>query len=317
MQAGVLLPKDYDPEKRYPVVLHLPSFGGDYFPLPRMTQSLPDDSPLQRCLVVVPSPEHRFGHSGFCDSANHGPWAKAFVEEFLPALEARFGGAGAQHRYLFGVGSGGWSALWLTIQNPEAFAGCWSHAPDPIDFHDFLQISLYDPIDEETPRNLYRDEAGELRPLARMKGRVRFRIQDFIRREEVLDPGGQFRSWEANFSPRSPQGGPMELFDRETGAIDHQVAQAWRAYDISHLLLTRWESLGPKLKGKLHIYAGGEDTFYYEGAVERFRRLAEPRGILQDIVVQVFDDQPHQQYPEGWEAMLAAIETDLQTLADD
>ena len=45
--------------------------------------------------------------------------------------------------------------------------------------------------------------------------------------------------------------------------IDH-----WREhYDLRHILERDWETLGPKLAGKLHIYAGDMDNYYLNNAV--------------------------------------------------
>lgn len=316
LKAGVLLPKEHDPERTYPLILQIPSFGGGYHNIGRWAESLPEDSPLHRCIVVIPDPHHRFGHSGFCDSANNGPWGQAFVEELVPALETRFGGAGPDQRYLTGVGSGGWAALWLQVRYPEAFAGCWSHSPDPIDFHEFQQIDLYTPIDAETPRNFLRDSEKQPRPFARVRGKLRVAMEDMVRREAALHPGGQIRSWEANWGPRGENGLPAELFDRTSGRIDHETAKAWRSYDLSHLLLTEWESLRPTLAGKIHLYAGDQDTFLFDSAVRRFRNLAEEHGLLTDMVVEIVPEVAHQQHAAGWEHMLETIAADLEAASE-
>ena len=40
----------------------------------------------------------------------------ALVRELIPALEAEFGGAGPEHRYVTGVSSGGWSSFWVSAR---------------------------------------------------------------------------------------------------------------------------------------------------------------------------------------------------------
>jgi hypothetical protein len=52
----------------------------------------------------------------------------------------------------------------------------------------------------------------------------------------------------------------MPLCDRRTFAIDPTVAQAWRKRDIGALLLERWDTLGPKLAGRIHVWCGTLDT---------------------------------------------------------
>jgi putative esterase len=308
LRAGVLLPLDYGEEASYPVVYSVTGFGGSWQDVQGWAGRIPAGSPLERCIVVVPDANNRHGHSVFCDSASIGPWGHALVEELIPALEAEFGGAGAEQRYVTGVSSGGWSSLWLQVTYPEAFAGCWSHVPDPIDFHDFQGIDLYDPLPDGTPRNMYVDEHGAKRPLARRGGQVLLTYEDFVRREHVLNPGGQIRSFEATFSPPGPDGEPRRVFDVETGVIDHAAAAAWRPYDISNTLLTRWTELRPRLAGKIHVFAGEVDTFYLEGAVERFRALAGEHGLLEDMQIEVVPGMPHMLHAPGQAAMERAIQ---------
>jgi acetyl esterase/lipase len=59
----------------------------------------------------------------------------------------------------------------------------------------------------------------------------------------------------------------MKLFDVATGRIDPAVQKAWEKYDISLLLRNNWKTLGPKLKGKIHIIVGTADTFHLDEAV--------------------------------------------------
>ena len=284
-----------------------PCFGGTYHGINGWERRAKEDGPLAQCIIVVPDANAPYGHTVFCDSATNGPWGQALVHELIPALEAKFGGAGPTQRYVTGVSSGGWSSLWLQVAYPDQFNGCWSQVPDPIDFHDFQQINLYEPIAGDQPRNMYVDEAGQPRPLGRRNGEVFLTYQGFAEREYVLNPGGQLRSFDATFSPRLSDGTPARIFDMETGAVDHEVAKHWQQYDISHILLTRWAELSDSLAGKIHIYAGEVDTFYLEGAVERFRALAEKQGLLEHMVVEVIPGMAHSPHREGWQDMEETI----------
>jgi dienelactone hydrolase len=52
-----------------------------------------------------------------------------------------------------------------------------------------------------------------------------------------------------------------------------------------------WSRLGPKLKGRLHVYTGEKDTFYLEGAV---RLLKEELDRLRtDAVVEIVPGKDH------------------------
>ncbi|MFT7669187.1 MAG: S-formylglutathione hydrolase FrmB [Planctomycetota bacterium] len=306
MKAGVLLPNNYDESMTYPVLYSVTGFGGDHRSIGRWQRGL-EGSPLDQCIIVVPDANNRYGHSVFCDSDSIGPWGQALVHEMIPALEEEFHGAGAEQRYVTGISSGGWSSLWLQVAYPDQFSGCWSHVPDPIDFHDFQQINLYEPLADGSPRNMFVDESGEKRPLARRDGKVMLHYVDFVERENVLNPGGQIRSFEGTFSPLLPDGTPRRVFDVESGEIDHEAAKAWKKYDISNTLLTGWDELRPNLKGKIHVYAGEIDTFYLEGAVERFQKLAGEAGMLDDMVIEVIPDMTHSQHRPGFQDMVDTI----------
>lgn len=295
IRAGVILPEGWkdDPSTTYPVLYRIGGFGGSHhsarFMVPgaRRRRGRPgrgDDPSAKlaaKVLTVVPDPQCYRGHNVFADSDNNGPWGKALIEELIPAVEKKFHGArSGRHRYVTGGSSGGWSSLWLQITYPDAFNGCWSHVPDPVDFRDFQQINLYKP-----GTNMYRDEDENPRPLARRNGEVTLLYEDFVSAETVLGPGGQIHSFEAVFSRRRPDGTPASLFDRKTGAIDASVAESWRRYDIRLVLEENWEELAPKLSGKMHIYAGEKDTFYLEGAVRLLKESLTKLGSDADVRV--------------------------------
>ena len=89
----------------------------------------------------------------------------------------------------------------------------------------------------------------------------------------------------------------LSLLNRSTGAIDPAVAAYWEAhYDMTHLLVTRWTTLGPLLKGKLHVFVGGRDTFHLEGPVTLMRDALAGLGSDAEIGIdpgadhwQIFD----------------------------
>ena len=127
IQAGVMLPEVYDPDKTYPVVYDITGFGGTHQNIHRKLSRMAEDSYLNQCIVVIPDPSNRYGHSVFCNSRSIGPWGDALVRDMIPQLEEKFGGAGPEHRYVTGVSSGGWSCLYLQITYPTGV--CWLLEP--------------------------------------------------------------------------------------------------------------------------------------------------------------------------------------------
>ena len=88
--------------------------------------------------------------------------------------------------------------------------------------------------------------------------------------------GAQWDIWQAVYSPVGEDGYPKPIWDKLTGEIDHSVAEYWREnYDLSYILQRDWETLGPKLKGKIHIYCGDMDNYYLNNAVYLIEEFLE------------------------------------------
>lgn len=286
MKAGVILPPSFgdDEERTYPFVYEIPGFGGDHFAARGMAGRKPWELAGTEAIWVVLDPHCRLGHHVFADSANNGPCGQALIEELIPAIEKKFRGNGK--RLVTGHSSGGWSSLWLQVTYPDTFRGCWSTSPDSMDFRDFQRIDLYNP-----GSNFFFDSTGGKRPIGRRGVTPSLFVKPFSDMEVVMGRGGQLESFEAVFSPRGTDGRPLRLWDRKTGAIRTEVAKAWEKYDIRLVLERNWPKLGPKLKGKLHVYMGEVDTFYLEGAT---RLLKESLATLgSDAVVELFPGRSH------------------------
>ncbi|MGE5192043.1 MAG: alpha/beta hydrolase-fold protein [Deltaproteobacteria bacterium] len=289
LRGSVLLPAGYydRPERRYPVIFEIPGFGGTHvYRVPQ--EPIPEENEGGvEFLRVTLDPSCPLGHHVFADSANNGPVGKALVTELLPELDRQFRTVAASTaRFLTGHSSGGWSSLWLQVNYPDTFGGTWSTSPDPVDFRDFQRINLYRPGE-----NMYRDGAGNRRPLARFGDKVALWFDDFDRMEEVLGFGGQLHSFEAVFSPRAADGRPMRVWNRNTGAVDTEAAMSWTKFDIRLILERRWPELAPKLAGKLHVFQGELDTFYLDGAT---RLLKESLAALKsDAIVEIIPGKSH------------------------
>jgi hypothetical protein len=287
-RAAVILPAGPSratPDPKRPAVYIIPGFGGDHFTVERYTSG--SRSYGTDFVRIVLDPDCGTGHHVFADSATNGPRGTALVEEFIPYLERTLPViADPRARLLNGHSSGGWSSLWLQVTYPDFFGGTWSTSPDPVDFRDFQRINIYAPGE-----NMFRDRAGKLRPIARMGSIPMLFYERFCRMDDVIDWGGQLGSFEAVFSPAGPGGRPRKLWDRKSGAIDPEVAKAWEAYDIRLVLERNWPVLGPKLKGKIHVFMGDMDSFYLEGATKLLKESLEK--LKSDAVVVIVPNRDH------------------------
>ena len=84
--------------------------------------------------------------------------------------------------------------------------------------------------------------------------------------------------------------------------IDRDVAAYWREhYDIGHILQRDWAKIGPKLRGKIHIYVGEADNYFLNNAVylvEEFLKTHEDaalrrRGGLRAARRALLERRPH------------------------
>ena len=287
--ACVIVPDSYDPTRAepYPVMYWIGGFGSDHYDGRLMKMMFTgSDYDNQICRVILNAQAYT-GHHVFTDSANNGPRMTALLEEWIPYLEETYNlGGSAKKRFLAGHSSGGWTAMWLQVQKPDFFGGAWALAPDPIDFHYFQTCDLY-----AEQANMYVDDKGSDRPIARMGAKPVLFAKDFIAMDDVLKDGGQISSFEAVFSPRGDDGRPVYMFNRETGAVVQEVAEYWKQYDIRILLEENWETLAPKLSGKINIIAGGMDTFYLEDAVISMNEFFEEKDF--DAMIRVIEGGDH------------------------
>jgi hypothetical protein len=282
IQAWVLTPPGYDPKARetYPTVYETGGFGStahsNIAAASRMFALEQAKSVPPMIYVFLDHSSLNTGTTEFADSVNNGPWGRALTTELIPSLEKQYRmDAKPSGRFLTGHSSGGWSTLWLQVAYPKLFGGTWPTSPDPSDFHDFTGADLY-----ATNANLYTKPDGSPRPLIRDHDKLIATLPDFARLEAVIGRnGGQFRSFEWVFSPRGPDGGPADMYDRTTGAVHPDVIAYWREhYDIAHIVATHWPALKPDLDGKIHLTVGTADTFYLDGAAHRLDAVMQKLG---------------------------------------
>jgi hypothetical protein len=301
--AHVLVPHGYEehPEARYPLMIfhgHFPKdFGGFRTEPPdpdleceyserfridcynRIQQEeayafyqtwISPDFP--RFLVIEIQHANPFYDDSYAvNSANLGPYGDAITYELIPFIEKEFRGIGKPWaRFLYGGSTGGWESLAAQIFYPDEYNGTFAACPDPIDFRAYLLVDIY------SDANAYFVE-GPFRRVERPSrrdwlGQVTVTMRDDNLWELTLGTknrsGQQFDIWEAVYSPRADDGYPRRLWDRRTGVIDPEVAEYWREnYDLRHILERDWKKIGPKLVGKIHIFAGDMDNFYLNDAV--------------------------------------------------
>ena len=315
LAAFVTLPWGFDehPDARYPLVIdhgHFPAEPPNWRETPPDPDLVPDYSKRFKLkgynqiqqeyawqlyqdwtgkgfprvlMVAIQHPTPFYDDSYAVNSANNGPYGDAIAYDLIPEIERRFRGIGAGWaRFMFGGSTGGWEALAVQMFYPEDYNGAWVACPDPIDFRRFITVNIYEDENaylmpnrfKRTPRPAHRNCLGQ----------VDTTLEENNHWEHVLGTrgrsGDQFDAWESVFSPVGDDGYPRRIWDKVTGEIDPVTAAYWKEhYDLSHILERDWQTLGPKLRGKLRIYVGGMDNYYLNNAVyevEKFLRAANP-----------------------------------------
>jgi hypothetical protein len=205
------------------------------------------------------------------NSANVGPYGDAIETELIPAIEKQFRGIGqGWARFMYGGSTGGWESLAVQVFYPEHYNGAFAACPDPIDFHAYTDIDIYN------DKNVYYLEGAHKREA--QSAMRDYLGHTFITNEEINGyelalgdhgrSGEQYDMWQAVFGPVGEDGYPAPIYDKVTGEIDHKVAEYWREhYDLEAILERNWAKLGPKLEGKIHIYVGSDDTYFLNNAV--------------------------------------------------
>lgn len=301
--AHILLPHGFDehPEARYPLIVyhgHFPYTFGGFREEPPEADLEPDfsdrfgvhgynrivqeeafafykywiapDTP--RFLIIEIQHANPFYDDSYAvNSANLGPYGDAINYELIPYIEEKFRGIGeGWARFTYGGSTGGWEALATQVFYPDMYNGCWAACPDPVDFRAYTIVNIYEHKNayylesrwKRTPRPGRRNYLGE----------VSCTLEESNHRELALGTrsrsGDQYDIWEAVYSPVGPDGYPRRIWDKLTGEIDKETAAYWREnYDLRYIMERDWETLGPKLKGKIHIYCGDMDNYYLNNAV--------------------------------------------------
>ena len=327
--AFVTLPQGFrdHPDARYPLVInhgHFPSAPAGWRETPPDPQLKPDYSTrfqlagynrIQQelshdffkawtgpgfprvLLVEIQHPTPFYDDSYGVNSANNGPYGDAIQYELIPEIERRFRGIGeGWARFVYGGSTGGWIAMAVQMFYPDDYNGAWIACPDPIDFRHYMTVNLYEDRNaywmpnrfKRTPRPAHRNALGHIDTTIEENNLWELALGTRGR------SGDQWDVWESVYSPVGPDGYPRRIWDRLSGEIDPVTAAYWREnYDLSHILRRDWTTLGPKLRGKLRIYAGDMDNYYLNNAVyavEEFLRSAQPAA---DAVIDYGDRAEH------------------------
>ncbi|HEY6849494.1 MAG TPA: alpha/beta hydrolase-fold protein [Terracidiphilus sp.] len=318
--AWILLPDGFDehPDAKYPLVFYQDHYHAGFGPEPFVTAAPDPKGPAARrlengyrffqdwtagrlprvILIYVQDANPYYDDSYDVDSANLGPYGSAITEELIPAIEKKYRGIGqGWARATFGGSTGGWEALASQVFYPDFYNGTWAACPDPVDFHGYQNINLYD----DSNAFVRKGDFGEIPVAADRKpdGSIIANAAGEFAFEYVLGTHGrsteQWNIWQAVFSPAGGDGYPAQIIDPLSGDIDKKVLEYWHEhYDLTAILKRDWPALGPKLEGKLHLAVGDGDTYFLNNAVHLLeKQLDATRNPHSDATFQFGPGMPH------------------------
>lgn len=286
--ANVLLPAGYDDPAnrtvRYPLVVrhgHFPSSppfrfaedGSNEF-----SQWWLSDAAPRMVAVEIRHENPYYDDSYAVNSRNLGPYGDAINAELLPEIEREFRTIGQRWaRVLTGGSTGGWEAMATQMFYPDLYQGTWALCPDSLDFRRHQIVDVYEDGNAYFTQHEWERVA---RPSAReVSGDIIWTMGQENHFELALGTasrsGGQWDIWEAVFGPQRADGYPARVWNKATGKIDHEVAEAWRPFDLRSKIVEEWPELGPKLTDQLHVYVGDDDTYFLNLGVELFQEAVE------------------------------------------
>ncbi len=318
--AWILLPDGFDdhPDAKYPLVVYQDHYHAGFGAVPFVTTAPDPRSPAARrlgngyrffqdwtagrlphvILIYVQNANPYYDDSYDVDSANVGPYGSAINEELIPTIEKKYRGIGqGWARATYGGSTGGWEALATQVFYPDFYNGAWAACPDPVDFHAYQNIDLYN----DTNAFMRKGDFGNI-PIAADRepdGTITATTGGEFAFEYVLGTHGrsteQWNIWQAVFSPAGADGYPAQIIDPVNGDIDGNVLQYWHDhYSLTAILKRDWPTLGPKLEGKLHLAVGDGDTYFLNNAVHLLQKeLDASRNPHSDATFQYGPGMPH------------------------
>lgn len=282
-EVVVYVPPGYDDLGRLPVVLLLPAYGSNHRTIinhdlwkPNVIQrfdALVELGTAKPALIVVPDTTTRWGGSQFINSEATGPYQRYLVEEVLPLVDQHYRTIPHRDgRAVVGRSSGGFGALRLGMDHPEAVSVVGSHAGDAA-----FELSLRPMF---TPAAIAFAQDGG--------------VEGFARRIAAEGPSKQ-RDWDAVFllaagaayAPDTSLPCPhMALpFDPETVTLREDVWRRWCSQDP----LTRLRETPSALNQMRLVFidAGDADEYGLQFGARQIGTLLERAGAK--VQLEIFE----------------------------
>ena len=270
----VYLPPDHRAgAARYPVVFLLAGFGGsgasllDYEPwddtIQQMMDHLLDEQRVRPMILVLADGMTRYGGSQYINSDGTGRY-QDYLIEVLDWVDHTFPTRRSRgSRAIAGKSSGGFGALRMVMDRPEAFGLVVDHSGDK-----YFEYA-YRPSFPRWHRTLR--DTSDFETLLQDPRSRRPHDQGF---RDLLEAAALSACYSPNAS--TPLGFDFP-FDRETGAVDDSVWERWRSHDPLVRLARQSDAL--KTMRLIFLDCGKQDEFFLDVGMRLFHRELEARGV--------------------------------------
>jgi S-formylglutathione hydrolase FrmB len=299
----VVVPRNLDRGRRYPVVYLLAGFGSSGRSLVNWqgwTPSLPEridrlrrDGKIGDLIAVFPDAFTRYGGSQYLNSAATGNYEDMIVRDLVPWIDSKYPTvAHRDGRAVLGKSSGGYGALHLGMHHPEVFSCVVCHSGDMyfeycylLDFPRLLKLLL---------------KHGGLEGFLKAFEDAPKKTTDLVLAMNVV-------AMAAAYSPHPGRPGLVDLpFDGDTGEIIGEVWNRWLARDPVRMC----EHHAAALRSLRFLYldCGKFDQFHLQYGLRILSRKLSTLGVSH-VKEEFEDDHTDTAYryevslPRLWESL--------------
>jgi Putative esterase len=239
----VYTPPTYDPQgsKRYPVLYCLHGYTGDAAALIsarpwernviQWIDRLIAEQRMPAALLVIVDGFTRLGGSQYVNSIHNGDYATYVIRDVIGHVDSAYRTVAREEgRAVLGKSSGGFGALYLSMQYPGTFAALASHSGDS--YFAYAQPRGF--ID--THRTLEKYGWDIARFVDDFEGKPKRPPAEYTTMEML--------GYTAAYTPKSASAFDLDLpFDRETGALREDVFARWLTFDPAQMCLGKQAEL--------------------------------------------------------------------------
>ena len=241
-------------------------------------------------LLVLVDGFTRLGGSQYVNSIHNGDYATYVIRDVIGHVDglyrtvAREGG-----RAVLGKSSGGFGALYLSMQYPGTFAAFASHSGDS--YFPYAQTRAFADVHRTLEKHKWDVEAFV----------SRFETQNKRPQHEYVTM--EILGYSAAYSPRSATAFDLDLpFDRETGALRDDVFERWLAFDPARMCLSKEQELA-RLRLR-YIDCGRRDEYALDIGARVLTKHMRAMGL--QVRHEEFDDD-HRNIGYRYEVSLPAL----------